>query len=1096
MNKKKLFVLLPAALLALSGCNPSESPSSEDHSQASQVASSEKSVSSEEPVKTYSVSITQVEHATVSADKMEAEVGQTVTFTITVDEGYHVSSFKVNGVDVAITDNKATAQMVENGLTVTIAVEVNTHDVTIHPSENGTVTADKETAIVGDKVTFTITPNDDFELDTFKINNEAKEVTNNTFEATMVKEGLTVDATFKAIKHAVTINQNEGGTVTADKMAAATGEEVTLTVTPNENYQLSALYVNGQAVSVGENGTVTVPMVKEGLIVSGVFAKKSASITITNTKGGTIYASPSTEASIGDDVEIEVQPDAGYELDKLLVNGEEVAVSNGFADVKMVEGGLTITAVWKELAKTITIVSSENGTVTANKEKAEVGETVIFTISPAEGYHLESFKVNGTEVEVDGDSYSATMTEAGLSIEAIFSDTYKVASISESLKATIKESNTAKVTLTADSNIDAIPLAKKETVIDLGGKTLTVTSATALLADDTHIQDITVKNGKINVVNDEQNKHIFNVNNAHSLVLDGVTLTNTTSTFAGAGIYCSAITNLEIKNSTLDLKAVYGVGTNNTEGKNAKIVLENSHITVTTDEKDNTAFFGTIEGIDVTFKNSSLKADRQALIARIGTWKADASTFEITGAWLNGTDKATNNKTTNDSYLSGDWGSGNEVPSAAVVIGDNLEKSYNQEANFTFTNSCKIISPEGSKIVSRTDGIHDTTINFDALTYVNAYDSMDHGEGVNVVTQNVLTKTISEMNALTIDSDSDNLYIVTGTVKNITNTNNGSCVLEDPSTHEEFTIFEAWKSGCEYILNEKGAFYLNKPTSKKPIAKSDIGKTVTFVGLYKNYNGTKETTYNLAFIKDEAIAHDLAATATANDDTMGEVSLSKTSGIAYGETITVTATPKEGYKLSKVTYTDGAEKVTDITSSLSFNATYINKVEATFVSNDTKEAKVYNVAFNKTNNKSAISAYDKTWENESDEISYSLANFNNNNNQWKYVRCGSKNAASVASITNKTAIPESIAKASITIDNMTKKSVNSIKLIVSSNSTFAESSIIETHSLDISKNIKGMVDVTIENPTANAFYKWEFDCKKASENGVIQISALSFTEAI
>ncbi|HBE98695.1 MAG TPA: hypothetical protein DDW18_01410, partial [Firmicutes bacterium] len=303
MNKKKLFVLLPAALLALSGCNPSESPSSEDHSQASQVASSEKSVSSEEPVKTYSVSITQVEHATVSADKMEAEVGQTITFTITVDEDYHVSSFKVNGVDVAITDNKATAQMVENGLTVTIAVEVNTHDVTIHPSENGTVTADKETAIVGDKVTFTITPNDDFELDTFKINNEAKEVTNNTFEATMVKEGLTVDATFKAIKHAVTINQNEGGTVTADKMAAATGEEVTLTVTPNENYQLSALYVNGQAVSVGENGTVTVPMVKEGLIVSGVFAKKSASITITNTKGGTIYASPSTEASIGDDVE-------------------------------------------------------------------------------------------------------------------------------------------------------------------------------------------------------------------------------------------------------------------------------------------------------------------------------------------------------------------------------------------------------------------------------------------------------------------------------------------------------------------------------------------------------------------------------------------------------------------------------------------------------------------------------------------------------------------------------------------------------------------------------------------------------------------------
>jgi len=932
-NKKKLFVLLPAALLALSGCNPSESPSSEDHSQASQVASSEKSVSSEEPVKTYSVSITQVEHATVSADKMEAEVGQTITFTITVDEDYHVSSFKVNGVDVAITDNKATAQMVENGLTVTIAVEVNTHDVTIHPSENGTVTADKETAIVGDKVTFTITPNDDFELDTFKINNEAKEVTNNTFEATMVKEGLTVDATFKAIKHAVTINQNEGGTVTADKMEAATGEEVTLTVTPNENYQLSALYVNGQAVSVGENGTVTVPMVKEGLIVSGVFAKKSASITITNTKGGTIYASPSTEASIGDDVEIEVQPDAGYELDKLLVNGEEVAVSNGFADVKMVEGGLTITAVWKELAKTITIVSSENGTVTANKEKAEVGETVIFTISPAEGYHLESFKVNGTEVEVDGDSYSATMTEAGLSIEAIFSDTYKVASISESLKATIKESNTAKVTLTADSNIDAIPLAKKETVIDLGGKTLTVTSATALLADDTHIQDITIKNGKINVVNDEQNKHIFNVNNAHSLILDRVTLTNTTSTFAGAGIYCSAITNLEIKNSTLDLKAVYGIGTNNTKGKNAKIILENSHITVTTDEKDNTAFFGTIEGIDVTFKNSSLKADRQALIARIGTWKADASTFEITGAWLNGTDKATNNKTTNDSYLSGSWKSGNEVPSAAVVIGDNLEKSYNQEANFTFTNSCKIISPEGSKIVSRTDGIHDTTINFDALTYVNAYDSMDHGEGVNVVTQNVLTKTIAEMNELT-ENDDKNLYCVTGILKEITKAKYGNGYLEDQDTGETLMLYGSYTEAT-ILKSDSGIFSLKETTEDYPsvigtaLSEDNVGRMVTVFGTFKNYKDTKEIVDSFALPKGEKISG-LTATIEVNDSAMGSATLSKTEGITFGETITVDVIANSGYELSKIEYTDKVGKVTDITTGKKFNADLANSVKVTF----------------------------------------------------------------------------------------------------------------------------------------------------------------------
>ncbi len=66
MNKKKLLVLLPAALLALSGCNPNEPSSSEKSSEASQVASStqggdtssKNSVSSEEIKKTYNVTIT------------------------------------------------------------------------------------------------------------------------------------------------------------------------------------------------------------------------------------------------------------------------------------------------------------------------------------------------------------------------------------------------------------------------------------------------------------------------------------------------------------------------------------------------------------------------------------------------------------------------------------------------------------------------------------------------------------------------------------------------------------------------------------------------------------------------------------------------------------------------------------------------------------------------------------------------------------------------------------------------------------------------------------------------------------------------------
>lgn len=931
MNKKKLLVLLPAALLALSGCNPSEPgpSSSEKSSEASQV------VSSEEAKKTYQVTITQVEHAHVEADKTQAEVNETITFTITTDEDYHVSSFKVNGNDVTITANKATATMVENGLTVTIAVEANTHDVTIHSSENGTVVADKTTAIVGDKVTFTITPNDDFELDTFKVNGEAKEVTNNTYEATMVKEGLTIDATFKAIKHTVTINKNAGGTVTADKLEAVTGEDVTLTVTPDTNYHLSALYVNGNAVSVGESGTVVVKMVKKGLVVSGVFAKMSAPITVIDTKGGTLYADPASSAQIGEAVFITIEPDEGYTIEKLLVNGEEVKVqedSQGyFAEVDMVEGGLTITATWKELAKAITIAPCTNGTVTANKEKAAIGENVTFTISPAEGYHLESFKVNGAEVEVTGNSYVTNMTEAGLSIEATFSDTYRVASISESLKTTIKGLDTAKVTLTADSTIDTIPLAKKDTIIDLGGKTLTVTSAVAIYAlageGGTHVQNITVKNGTINVTGALANGNIINASDALSFTLDGVTLTNTTLTYTG--IYCSSSTDLEIKNSTLNLKAIFGIGTNNLEGKNAKILMDNSHLTVTTDDKDNAAFLGNVEGINVTFKNSTLKADRQALIARTGAWKADATTFETTGAWLTEATKAKN-----DSYLTGVWKTGNEVPSAAVVIGDNVAGAYNEDVNFTFTNSCKFVAPAGNKVVSRVDGTHNTTITFDALTYVNAYDSMDNGTGVNVITPNVLTKTIAEMNALT-QNDDKNLYLVTGILKEITKADYGNGYLEDPTTGETIMLYGSY-SEATILMSDTGVFSLKKTTDKNPkvvgtaLSEDNVGKMVTVFGTFKNFNGTKEIVDSYALPKGEKISG-LTAKIEVNDSTMGSATLSKTEGITFGEAITVDAVANTGYEVNKIEYTDKSGKVTDITTSKKFDADLANSVKVTFV---------------------------------------------------------------------------------------------------------------------------------------------------------------------
>lgn len=135
-----------------------------------------------------------------------------------------------------------------------------------------------------------------------------------------------------------------------------------------------------------------------------------------------------------------------------------------------------------------------------------------------------------------------------------------------------------------------------------------------------------------------------------------------------------------------------------------------------------------------------------------------------------------------------------------------------------------------------------------------------------------------------------------------------------------------------------------------------------------------------------------------------------------------------------------------------------------------------------------ISAYNKTWEAKIGEDVWNIENFNSNkwNNNWKFIKCGSKNFESVASITSP-AIDQPISNIVLTIDQITKSSINSIKLQVATDADC--------------KNVTEEIPATIEDgdlifkPTksaANNYYKFVFDCQKGSSNGLIQVSKIAY----
>ena len=173
-----------------------------------------------------------------------------------------------------------------------------------------------------------------------------------------------------------------------------------------------------------------------------------------------------------------------------------------------------------------------------------------------------------------------------------------------------------------------------------------------------------------------------------------------------------------------------------------------------------------------------------------------------------------------------------------------------------------------------------------------------------------------------------------------------------------------------------------------------------------------------------------------------------------------------------------------------FTAELNNKVVVEFVSDSAPVAKVYTVSFVKDNCESSTDyVSNKAWKNTTDGLTYSIVNCANNNKGWDFIKAGSKKKDSIATITTDSPFTEAIAESAITIDSVNNKFINSIKLLVSTSKDFTPDT---TSSYDVNV-AKDKQTTKIKTPVANAYYRYVIDCKKASSNGPIAISKITFT---
>ena len=349
--------------------------------------------------------------------------GENQTFAITANNGYRILDVTVDGQSVGVVESYTFENVVANhSISATfiavLNIEINADAEGGSVSPTGTQTLD-----AGESFTFTVTPDNCYEIGTVTVNGNSVVLdANNSYTIENVTTNQNINVTFNQITYTIVASAGNGGTITPNgNVNVNCGEGQTFAIAANNGYRILDVTVDGQ--SVGAIESYTFENVVANHSISATFIAVLNIEINADAEGGSVSPTGTQTLDAGESFTFSVTPEPCYEIGTVTVNGNTVVLdANNSYTIENVTTNQNINVTFNQITYTITASAENGGTITpSGVVNVNCGESKAFTISANEGYMISDVLVDGQSVGTQS-SYTFTNVDANHTISVTFAE--------------------------------------------------------------------------------------------------------------------------------------------------------------------------------------------------------------------------------------------------------------------------------------------------------------------------------------------------------------------------------------------------------------------------------------------------------------------------------------------------------------------------------------------------------------------------------------------------------------------------------------------------------------------------------------------------